>query len=210
MKNMKKKKKKPINQTPKSKKRFFLIDIENVGKSFLDGIEDLTENDTLIICNNTMVYSEFSPAILEGLQKTKATVQKFYINNVSKNAMDFELSVEIGFLIAKYGDKAQYFVVSKDRAFDIVNDYIKNKGLSTVVKRIPSLRDFETEEKRIQDMEENIRELLPQYPQRIISTVQIGIDQTTTQQEFFSFLKKHLKYDVDVVYPIVKCLCVNG
>lgn len=189
------------------KKRFFLIDIENVGKSFLEGIEDLSANDTLIICNNTMVYSDFSPFILEGLKKTKATVKKFYIHSTAKNAMDFELTMELGFLIAKYGEKAQYFVVSKDRGFDIINDYLKNKGMEgTVVKRIPNLKGFTEEEKRIQDMEDTIRVLLPQYPARIISTIQIGMDQTKTLQEFHSFLQKHLRYDVGTIYPKVKHL----
>lgn len=188
-------------------KRFFLIDIENVGKTFLEGIEGLTENDTLIICNNTMVYSDFSPVILEGLQKTKAAVKKFYIRNTAKNAMDFELVMELGFLIAKNGDRAQYFVVSKDRGFDIINDYLRNKGMNnTTVKRIPSLKGFEEEEKRIRDMEENISILLPQYPQRIISTIQIGMDQTKNLQEFYSFLQKHLRHDAGTIYPRVKHL----
>lgn len=187
-------------------RRFFLIDIENVGKSFLDGIENLTVYDTLIICNNTMVYPDFSPTILEGLKKTKATVKKFYINSVSKNAMDFELMVEIGFLIATHGSNAEYFVVSKDRGFDIIDDYIKNKGLSTTVKRIPSLKGYVEEEQRIRDMENNIHTLLPQYPARIISTIQIAIDQAKTLQEFYSFLQKHLKYEVDTIYPVVKHL----
>ena len=191
----------------KPTKRFFLIDIENVGKSFLEGIEDLTSNDTLIICNNTLVYSDFSPVILEGLQKTRAKVKKFYIRNTAKNAMDFELIMELGFLIARHGENAQYFVVSKDRGFDIINDYLKNKGMNdTVVKRIPNLKGFAQEEKRIQDMEDTIRVLLPQYPARIISTIQIGMDQTKTLQEFHAFLQKHLKYEVSTIYPTVKHL----
>jgi len=190
------------------KKRFYFIDLENVGKSGLKGIENLTTRDTIVVFHNRLVYEEISPAILDMFKGCRATIRKLYIRNICKNAMDLELVLELGFLMAEYGAQAQYFVVSKDRGFDIVNDYIQNKGLYTVVRRIPSVDDSGEEEKRISEMEAQIRTLLPEYSSRIIQTVQFAIDQTNSLDELHKFLQKHLKYNINDIYPKIKQLAM--
>ncbi len=182
-------------------KRFFLVDIENVGKSFLNGIDRLTVEDTLIICNNTIAHKEFSPAILDGLTRTKATIRKFYIHNACKNAMDFELVIELGFLIAENGNHAQYYVVSNDKGFDVVNDYIKNKGLKTIVKRISSLDVYFKEEEDKKTMEEEIQEIMKTYPEKTTKLVLKGIQQSSNLTELHTFLQKH---QCQTVYGIIK------
>lgn len=188
-------------------KRFFFVDIENVGKSFLNGIDKLTIEDTLIICNNTMVHKEFSPAILEGLTKTRATIRKFYIHNAYKNAMDFELVIELGFLIHENGSHAQYYIVSNDRGFDVVNDYLKNKGLSITVKRIPSFDVFFSDEEKVKEIEKAIQTLLPEYPKKIVRFVQKGIEQSASLSEFHSYLQRHNHQDI---YGRVKKIYINN
>lgn len=184
-------------------KRFFFVDIENVGKSFLNGIEKLTIEDTLIICNNTIVHNDFSPAILEGLTRTKAIIRKFYIHNAYKNAMDFELVIELGFLIHEHGNHAQYYVVSNDRGFDVVNDYLKNKGLNIVVKRIPNFDTSFNDEQLVKEIENDIQTLLPHYPKKIVRYIQKGIEQAASLAEFHNYLQNNKCQDV---YPKVKNL----
>lgn len=187
-------------------KRYFLVDIENVGRTFLQGIERLTADDVIIICNNRMVKSEFGPSIIEGLASTKATVEKFYISSSVKNAMDFELVMELGYLIALNGNTAEYYVVSNDRGFDIVNDYLENKGLRTKVRRITTLEANYAEEERIRNMEAELQRLLPEFSKKAVKTVQQGIDVSNTAVQLHNFLQSHLKRDFTAIYPRVRHL----
>ncbi|MFR5050774.1 MAG: PIN domain-containing protein [Ruminococcus bicirculans (ex Wegman et al. 2014)] len=79
--------------------KIYLVDFENVKSKGLQGIDNLTETDTVII-----FYSENSDTInFEMHQKvltSKADLEYFKVNVGGKNALDFQLSTLLGYLVA--------------------------------------------------------------------------------------------------------------
>lgn len=191
-------------------KRFFLIDLENVGATFTKGIDKLTIHDTLIICHNITIKNSFKEMLEKELGATKATVKKLEIANISKNAMDFELMIQLGYLLREYGSSAQYYIVSNDTGFDVAADFPKHyDALKNVqVRRIISLEANFAEEERMRNLEEEIAALLPDYPKKVIKIVRTAIDSSRTTVQLNNFLQKHLYHDYQDIFPKVKHLLV--
>ena len=105
--------------------KIYLVDFENVKSKGLQGIDNLTETDTVII-----FYSENSDTInFEMHQKvltSKADIEYFKVNVGGKNALDFQLSTLLGYLVAK-DTYTNIFVISNDRGFDFLHDFWHGK-----------------------------------------------------------------------------------
>lgn len=99
----------------------FLIDFENVKSKGLEGIENLTEDDKVII-----FYSENSDTITFEMHKKvlacKADIEYFKVHVGGKNALDFQLSTLLGFLVAKK-EFSHIFIISNDKGFDFLHDF---------------------------------------------------------------------------------------
>ena len=108
----------------------YLIDYENVNEGGLNGIETLTQDDTLIIFyNETQKLSMDIHRLLE-----KAVCKKDYVkvNKSAKNYLDFQLSTYLGYLVAKNKD-VKFKIISKDTGFDAVINFWK--GRQTKIER---------------------------------------------------------------------------
>lgn len=109
--------------------KIYLVDFENVKSKGLQGIDNLTETDTVII-----FYSENSDTInFEMHQKvltSKADIEYFKVNVGGKNALDFQLSTLLGYLVAK-DTYTNIFVISNDRGFDFLHDFWHGKYVDT-------------------------------------------------------------------------------
>ena len=97
----------------KKKKRFFLIDYENVHMAGLTGIEELHKSDTVII-----FYSRNSDSLsfetMKKLGEAKASIKYIMVDTIGRNALDFQLSSYIGFLLGRQPDSRCY-IVSNDK-----------------------------------------------------------------------------------------------
>ena len=102
----------------------YLIDYENVNEGGLNGIEMLSQDDTLIIFyNETQKLSIDIHRLLE-----KAVCKKEYVkvNKSAKNYLDFQLSTYLGYLVNKHKD-VQFKIISKDTGFDAVINFWKGR-----------------------------------------------------------------------------------
>ena len=102
---------------------YWLVDYENVKVSGLDGLTSLTDKDTVCI-----FYSENSDSMTFGLHKrlmaSRAEVQYQKVEVGSKNALDFQLSTYLGWLIKGNGNGSDdYYVVTKDQGFSVLSKY---------------------------------------------------------------------------------------
>lgn len=77
----------------------FFIDYENVSSAGLDGIETLSEKDTVIIFYN--MNSAINMKNHFALVNSKCQKNYYQVNQTSKNALDFQLSTYLGFMINK-------------------------------------------------------------------------------------------------------------
>lgn len=109
--------------------KIYLVDFENVKSKGLTGIDNLTETDSVII-----FYSENSDTIsFEMHQKvltSKAEIEYFKVNVGGKNALDFQLSTLLGYLVAK-DMYTNIFIISNDRGFDFLHDFWHGKYVDT-------------------------------------------------------------------------------
>ncbi len=106
--------------------RVFLVDYENVKTQGLNGIGKLTENDTVCI-----FYSENADSMTFGLHRrlmeTKANVQYQKVEVGYKNALDFQLSSYLGYVISQNRfngiTNCLYYIVTKDQGFLCLKNY---------------------------------------------------------------------------------------
>ncbi len=115
-----------------TKKRIFLVDYENVKSAGLNGITGLTEED--VVC---FFYSENAETMTFGLHRrlteTKANVQYQKVEVGVKNALDFQLSSYLGYVI--YQNQAAglgnvvYYIVTNDHGFSCLKTYWKKRNI---------------------------------------------------------------------------------
>ena len=99
----------------------YLIDFENVKSKGLVGIEQLGEDDKVII-----FYSENSDTISFEMHckvmTSRADIEYLKVRVGGKNALDFQLSTLLGYLLAK-GSYSHIFIISGDKGFDKLHDF---------------------------------------------------------------------------------------
>lgn len=101
---------------------FFLIDFENINSEKIKDLASTQENDMVII-----FYSERCPNIqldiIDYLIKAKIQIRTFNVKVGTLNALDFQLSSYLGYLIGKMGVDAKYHIVSNDKGYDNLCEY---------------------------------------------------------------------------------------
>lgn len=125
----------PDKNSDKKKRRYFLIDYENVKTAGFEGIELLEKTDSVII-----FYSQNADKLTfdmhEKILRTKAKIDYFMLETIGQNALDFQLSSYIGYIIGKK-HKCECCIVSNDRGFENVRNFWRKRGVR--VKLIPNI-----------------------------------------------------------------------
>ena len=106
---------------------YYLIDFENVKSRGMEGVELLTEEDTVCI-----FYSDNADSMTfdlhRKLNETKANIIYHKVAVGTKNALDFQLATYLGYLICEQqreGIHPNYFIVTKDNGFTSLMVYWK-------------------------------------------------------------------------------------
>lgn len=109
---------------------YYLVDYENVKTQGLNGVNKLPEGD--VVC---IFYSENADSLTFGLHRrlneSKANIifQKVEVGH--KNALDFQLSSYLGYLIHENLDKPfSYYVVTKDKGYECLVSYWKKRKVN--------------------------------------------------------------------------------
>ena len=138
---------------------YYLVDFENVKKDGLDGIHRLGEDDKVCI-----FYSKNADSITfdqhRRIIESKAAIEFCKVEVGSKNALDFQLATQLGYLIANQTADT-YYIVSKDKGFEILSGYWKNRSVSvTLIADITGRsHDHETQELK-EKLSEKLQEIL--------------------------------------------------
>ncbi len=168
---------------------YYLVDFENVKKDGLDGIHKLGEEDKVCI-----LYSKNADSITfeqhRKIMESKAEITLCKVDVGSKNALDFQLATQLGFLIAnKTADS--YYIVSKDKGFEILSGYWKSRGVSvTLIADIMGRsHDQETQELK-KKLQESLTEILRENDDVTVDDVLKTIQQYKTKQGIMNALMK--------------------
>ncbi len=117
----------PVKKSEKKRKKYYLVDYENVHKTGLYGIDKLEKNDNVII-----FYSPNADKLPFSLHnqiiETKAEITYFEVDTVGKNALDFQLSSYIGYIVGKH-PKCMCYIISKDNGYQNVCNFWRKHGM---------------------------------------------------------------------------------
>lgn len=120
----------------------YLIDFENVGGNGIKNLTGMTGEDVVDV-----FYSEkcrnIPLDIIRDITKQNIMIAYHKVHVGEKNALDFQLSSYLGYLIGYENKPTNYYIVSNDRGYDCLCAYWKNKKKR--VKRIGSVEPVNKE-----------------------------------------------------------------
>ena len=166
--------------------RIFFVDFENVKISGLDGLLELNSTDEVFI-----FYSDKADGITfdvhKNLNETKAKINLQKVEVGSKNALDFQLSSYLGFIINerlnKDNENTSYFIVTKDSGFSCLTNYWKNKNIDiSIVINLLCKQEDKAEDNNDNKIEDNntnsepIKEVSTKFDNLPLQTVNNTID----------------------------------
>lgn len=185
---------------------YYLVDYENVKKDGLNGINELSAEDTVCI-----FYSENADTITfdmhRKINESQADIVFQEVEVGTKNALDFQLATYLGYMIAK--DKEQeYFLVTKDNGFNILCSYWSKQGVTITMVMDLSGRNIKKEQAELAAEVEKLIE-----DADIAATVTKCILQYKTKQGINNALMKQYpskdNKQASEIYNAIKPLLVN-
>jgi len=168
---------------------YYLVDFENVKKDGLDGIHKLGSEDRVCI-----FYSKNADSITfdqhRRITESKATIEFCKVDVGSKNALDFQLATQLGYLIANKAAET-YYIVSKDKGFEILSSYWKGREVSVllIADITGRSRDHETQELR-EKLKDILKETLKEDDSVSVDEVLKIVQQYKTKQGIMNALMK--------------------
>ena len=185
---------------------YYLIDYENVKTHGLDGISGLGREDS-----GCLFYSENADTLTFGrhrrLSEAKAEIQYQKVETGTKNALDFQLSSYLGYLISENRDRnARFYIVTKDKGFGALVSYWSRRDVPVKIVMDLAGRDEDKEKDELNDRVSKVVSDKPAVP-----TVVKIIQQYKTKQGINNALLKEFKDNkrASEIYTAIKPLITD-
>ena len=117
-----------------NRKTHCFIDYENVHESGFEGVEALSDGDSVTIFISSVSH-KISLVVLETLLRKKCELNIIHTIGTGKNNLDFQLIAEVGYQIGRhtYESKSiQFAIISKDRGYENVVTAFLNRGFQII------------------------------------------------------------------------------
>ncbi len=101
--------------------KYYLIDYENVNASGLDGIEQISSDDRVVLFY-TKHSSKIDLGMFNVLLNISAELTVIEVHH-GKQALDIQLASYVGFLIGTEGLESEYYIISKDKGYRNIQDF---------------------------------------------------------------------------------------
>lgn len=185
---------------------YYLIDYENVKTHGLDGISGLGREDS--VC---LFYSENADTLTFGLHRrlseAKAEIQYQKVETGTKNALDFQLSSYLGYLISENRDRnARFYIVTKDKGFGALVSYWSRRDIPVKIVMDLAGRD---EDKEKDELNDRVSKVVSD--KTAVPTVVKIIQQYKTKQGINNALLKEFKDNkrASEIYTAIKPLITD-
>lgn len=185
---------------------YYLIDYENVKTHGLDGISGLGREDS--VC---LFYSENADTLTFGLHRrlseAKAEIQYQKVETGTKNALDFQLSSYLGYLISENRDRnARFYIVTKDKGFGALVSYWSRRDVPVKIVMDLAGRDEDKEKDELNDQVSKVVN-----DKTAVPTVVKIIQQYKTKQGINNALLKEFKDNkrASEIYTAIKPLITD-
>lgn len=136
---------------------YYLVDYENVKTQGLNGVNKLPEED--IVC---IFYSENADSLTFGLHRrlneSKANIIFQRVEVGHKNALDFQLSSYLGYIIHEnINNPYDYYIVTQDKGYESLINYWKKRRVNvSLVINVAK----QSEQSMQNELEKQVAELL--------------------------------------------------
>lgn len=183
-------------------KRLFFVDLENVGRKFLLGAENLTVEDHICLYthNNKDGTPKMPPADIVNALKKRGQVEIIQMEQHTKNAMDFQLVCHMGYLVGVNGNYTEYYVVSEDKGYTVAIEYLKHLEKNVRIKQIPN---FEEISKNV-EQRQKLSVILGKYPPKVVRNTQKAFQKAKTRSEYHTLLTKTVQKDYTEVFQLTR------
>ena len=185
---------------------YYLIDYENVKTHGLDGISGLGREDS--VC---LFYNENADTLTFGLHRrlseAKAEIQYQKVETGTKNALDFQLSSYLGYLISENRDRnARFYIVTKDKGFGALVSYWSRRDVPVKIVMDLAGRD---EDKEKDELNDRVSKVVSD--KTAVPTVVKIIQQYKTKQGINNALLKEFKDNkrASEIYTAIKPLITD-
>jgi len=182
----------------------FLIDYENVHDKGLAGIKNCVDGD-LVYIFYTKGEEKLPIEMVKLLNDSKAKITYLKAENGSKNALDFQLSSYLGYLISKY-PKEKFQVISGDKGFEVLINFWSNFNNQKVNIQIDTTLNSKNIKKVVVKEELDIKEKLlkSKYKENTEEIITI-IDKYKTKLEINNALGKAFESKIGgEIYKVIK------
>jgi hypothetical protein len=107
--------------------KHYFIDFENVNHTGLVTNNERLDGFVYIFYTDscTMVNMD----LFSDIERLGGQIKFFHVKNGIKNALDFQLSTYLGFIISETNKEDKYVIISKDTGFDRVVDFWKAQNV---------------------------------------------------------------------------------
>ena len=183
-------------------KRIFMIDSENVGTNFIEGAKSLTKDDKIIYFKGNTIPRDENE-ILRYLSESKAELEIIERHEeLTKNALDFQLCTYAGFLIDKMATGSELYIVTNDKGYEASITFLKRLSENKIsIRRISDLTLSTKEENERSEL----NAILCDFNKFVRKTAAEAINKSTNKQQLHDYLQKNLnKTDCDKVYYLIK------
>lgn len=113
---------------------YYLVDFENTKLCVNDDIVKCVKGDKVIVFYSSCCKN-ISMDVIEDIIRKEASFACFEIKSGTKNALDFQLSSYLGYLIGSGCDDDNIYIVSNDKGYDCLCNFWQNFSC-VKVKRI--------------------------------------------------------------------------
>ena len=108
--------------------KMYFIDFENIGTAGLKRIQTVNEEDRYYIFYSDACLN-ISEEILQRIRDQGGTVELYKADNGVSNALDFQLSSYVGYVIrGRIHMDDEYNIVSGDKGYDVVCRFWRKRG----------------------------------------------------------------------------------
>lgn len=185
-------------------KRLFFVDLENIGKTFIEGIHCLTAEDEVHIFHSAY-FKSISPTIKDRLLSSSVGSYNIIETNVhTKNAMDFQICTFLGYKVHELGSTAEYYLISADQGYCSAIEFLEKNNTANI--KIAQIRSFE-EINLKQTTKKKVTETLGGYSKKVIRVVMEGLDVSKSVREYHIYLQRNLKKDGEAIFAKTRNIC---
>ena len=191
----------------KKTERYFFVDMENVHRSGLKGINELTSKDVVRVYYSNPLET-LTIDMHRQIVESKAYFEYIKVEIRIKNAADMMILMDLKKL-SKKNAKSEYIIISNDTDFDDTIAELQSQKIN--VKKMTMIdghEDTEKEEKvrsRVQKIFEDI-DISENREENIEKTVQAVLNARTKSQVNYSLLKIYDSQSVKLIYNELKPL----